>query len=77
MENDGSLVYENNDFNNMEREVEQLMRLGYCNPTQLELRHICRNGFGDMQDAQENVKKLANQMKEAKYRALILAAPGS
>ena len=76
-ENSRGLKYENSDFHTMQEDVDELIAHGYCMPTALELRHVCRSGFGDQHDATKNVQKLGNQMKEAKYRAHILKAPGS
>ena len=71
------MKYENSDFHNMETDVDELMEFGHCMPTGLELRHVCRSGFGDLHDPTKNVQRLGKQMKEAKYRAHILKAPGS
>ena len=76
-ENKNKLRYENGDFHNMQIDVDDVIEHGDDQPTALELRHICRSGFGDMGDEAKTIKKLANQLREGKYRALILNAPGS
>ena len=47
-ENKEKFRYENADFHAMQSDVDVVLEHGSCTPTALELRHICRNGFGDM-----------------------------